>query len=299
MSGLDDQRTLITSFESMKLKEIRKIYQNQLAAFYPKEEIDSFFYLAIEHHLGLERFVLALDPELVIPKGDEQPLFGTLTRLEQQEPIQYILGSTEFYGLNIEVNPSVLIPRPETEELVGWILEDNAEREGLDILDIGTGSGCIAIALAKHLKVPEVRAIDISIEALKTARLNADHNEVEVEFISEDILQCDTLGTRFDIIVSNPPYVRKAEKDMMKANVLDYEPHTALFVEDNDPLIFYRHILRFSEKNLKKGGLIYLEINQYLAEDTSRLFDEEKFSEIELKKDLYGNTRLLRIKYGY
>ena len=217
--------------------------------------------------------------------------------MKEQEPIQYILGETQFADLRFIVDKSVLIPRPETEDLVRWVLEDwEKRRTPPSILDIGTGSGCIAVTLAKFIPGSNLYAIDISEEALEVARHNAEMNEVTVKFLISDIAKTNSLGRRFDIIVSNPPYVRALEKNEMRANVVDFEPDIALFVADDDPLVFYRHIVRFAKQNLASGGVIYLELNQYLAKETVALFEEENFSEIELRKDLFGNDRLLKVK---
>lgn len=281
----------------MRLQEIKKIFHKELSGIFPKEEIDSFFYLSIEHYLGLERFILALQPGLVIDKQEEDLLFEALNRLKQQEPIQYILGETQFADLRFMVDESVLIPRPETEELVRWIQHDYQQPESPpSILDIGTGSGCIAVSLAKYIQGSHVYATDISQEALEIASKNAAINGVKVEFLHSDITTTKTLGRRFDVIVSNPPYVRSLEKEEMSDNVVKYEPDIALFVPDKDPLMFYRHIARFANENLIPGGAVYLELNQYLAGKTATLFEDENFSEIELRKDLYGNDRLLRVK---
>ena len=208
-------------------------------------------------------------------------------------------------GLSFKVNENVLIPRPETEELVDWIVseEKRIERgkdiriEGqkdLKILDIGTGSGCIAIALAKNIPNAQVYAIDVSLEALKVAKMNADKNEVSVTFLEKDILHTENLLDQFDIIVSNPPYVRNLEKHEIKNNVLEHEPHLALFVEDFDALIFYRKIALLATKNLKSGGQLFFEINQYLGMEMIELLTDLSFSNIELRKDIYGNDRMTR-----
>ena len=259
----------------MLLKEIKKIYHNELDAVYGEAEVDSFFYLAIEHFLNLERFVLALQPNLVIEKSEEQPLFETLSQLRLEKPIQYILGSTQFMELDFKVNEHVLIPRPETEELVRWIIDDHksVQSRKLTILDIGTGSGCIAISLAKYLKKTQVYALEISESALEIAKENAIENQVDIEFIHGDILKLDKLEVKFDIIVSNPPYVRMLEKNKIKSNVVENEPGIALFVSDDDPLVFYKKIVRFAVLNLKNNGSLYFEINQYLGKETIKLFE--------------------------
>ncbi len=279
----------------MQLRAIRDIYRKELESLYPREEIDSFFYLVIEHHLKLERFVLVLQPDLHLTKEEETPLFHSLARLKAHEPVQYILGESFFYGMRFIVNPSVLIPRPETEELVSWILKDlEGTGTSINILDIGTGSGCIGISLAKNYKNCRVVGMDISEEALETARINAKRQEVKIEFIKADIRFWGTPADRWDFIVSNPPYVRISEKGEIRANVKDFEPGVALFVDDEDPLFYYRHILSYAKEHLKNRGTIYLEVNQYLAEETKELLEIEKFSEIELKKDFLGNTRMIR-----
>ncbi len=288
----------------MLLKEIKNIFHKELDIIYPKEEVDSFFYLLIEHYLGLERFVLALQPNFMISKQEEQPLFEALSELRLQKPVQHIMGKAHFMDLELTVNAHVLIPRPETEELVRWILaeirgtkkEVRNKKEKLRILDIGTGSGCIALALAKNYPDAQVYALDNSEKALEVAKHNAEQNEVGVTFIQADILNLDTLDKSFDVIVSNPPYVRELEKKEMKVNVKDYEPKEALFVPDNDPLLFYRHIAHFAKNNLKKGGSLYLEVNQYLAQETKQLLEDQNFTDIELRKDLFGNDRMLRGK---
>ncbi|NDV44036.1 peptide chain release factor N(5)-glutamine methyltransferase [Flagellimonas sediminis] len=309
----------------MLLRDIKNIFHNDLGKIYPKEEIDSFFYSCIENYLKMERFILAIKPNIVLTKEEEQPLFDALAQLKQEKPLQYILGIAHFMELELKVNEHVLIPRPETEELVQWILEDannqrseirelisdvrdgklseekgenpNLRPSPLTILDIGTGSGCIAIALAKQLPNAKVYALDISEEALKVAQENAKTNQVDVEFIHKNILDPELdLELQFDIIVSNPPYVRNLEKSEMNKNVKEYEPNLALFVPDDDALVFYRAIAQFSERHLAKQGSLYLEINQYLGEETKSVLKAHNFSEIELRKDIFGNDRMLKGK---
>jgi len=288
----------------MIVKEILNIFHKELDTLYGKDEVDSFFNLLLEFYLDLNRIDLVLNPNLAITKTEEQPLFEALSRLKLEEPIQYILGETEFYGLKFKVNKHTLIPRPETEELVNWILEQvTSNNNQLSILDIGTGSGCIAISLAKNLPNAKVYAMDISKEALKIAKENAEINGVEVEFIHQDILgvnqnEIDSISQNFDIIVSNPPYVRHLEKNEMKKNVLDYEPHLALFVQDNGPLLFYKAIAQFAVKNLKPNGQLFFEINQYLGRETMQLLQELDFKEIKLKQDLFGNDRMIKAVYN-
>nr|WP_299068862.1 peptide chain release factor N(5)-glutamine methyltransferase [uncultured Allomuricauda sp.] len=281
----------------MLLKEIKTIFHKELDAIYPKEEVDAFFYRLIEYYLRLDRFVLVLQPHLTVTKEEEQPLFEALAGLKLEKPLQYILGVAYFMDLELKVNKHVLIPRPETEELVEWILNEyQVERSrDLNILDVGTGSGCIAIALARKLPNAKVYAMDVSEEALKVAKSNAELNHVEVNFFMADVLKLELQPElKFDIIVSNPPYVRELEKNEIKNNVKEYEPNLALFVPDDDALLFYGAIATSAEKHLMKNGRLYLEINQYLGKETKALLEAHNFSEIELRKDLFGNDRMLK-----
>ena len=281
----------------MLLKEIKNIYHLELDPLFPKEEVDSFFYLVIDHYLGLERFILAMQPNLVVSKENEDPLFFALSQLKQERPIQHILGKAHFCELEFRVDENVLIPRPETEELVYWIINEVQKgdpREEVKILDIGTGSGCIAISLAKNLPNAKAYALDISKKALQIAGENAMDNGVDIVFLEADILSLEGFKDKFDVIVSNPPYVRELEKLKMKNNVVEHEPGLALFVSDGDPLIFYKKITRFALSHLKKGGVLFFEINQYLGEEMKQLLEAENFSEIELRKDMFGNDRMLK-----
>ncbi len=307
----------------MLLKDIKAIYHKELDAHYAKEEVTSFFYLLVEHYLGWERFVLTIRPDIVVSKEQEQPFFEALSALRLHRPIQYIIGSTQFMDLDFFLNENVLIPRPETEELVRWVLEDvastspilgnqvtdklevglsaidlnqNSNAGELRLLDIGTGSGCIAVSLAKSLPRAEVHALDVSIAALELAERNAKEHRVDIKFTQADIAHLESLGRPFDIIISNPPYVRELEKAEMHKNVLDYEPALALFVSNEHPLVFYEHIVRFSCKNLIPGGSLYLEINQYLVKETRLLLEKHNFTDIELRKDMFGNDRMLKAK---
>lgn len=293
----------------MLLREIKKIYHKELDAIYPNGEVDSFFYLLIEHYLDLERFALALQPELAVTKKEEQPLFEALAKLRLQHPLQYIIGTAHFMDLDFKVNADVLIPRPETEDLVRWIVAEvrsmknqvqdtkaGEPKDQINILDIGTGSGCIAIALAKNLPNAKLVALDISEKALAVAKANAIRHNVDIEFLKADILQLEKLETQFNIIVSNPPYVRQSEKKNMHQNVLGHEPATALFVADENPLLFYGHIARFAKEHLVDHGVLFLEINQYLGKETKALLLHYNFSEIELRKDMFENARMLKCK---
>jgi release factor glutamine methyltransferase len=279
----------------LRLSDFKKQFLSILKDDYPHEETNSFFNLLMEEYVGMKRLDLALQPQKEISASEENKFREALKRLLNHEPIQYIIGGTEFFRLKFVVNNSVLIPRPETEELVQWILDDlqiNSE-ENISILDIGTGSGCIAISLAKKLPKAKVSAIEISEEALKIAKLNAQLNNVDIRFDLVDVLSIDSLSRKFDIIVSNPPYVRELEKDQMHKNVLENEPHLALYVKDEDPLHFYRKITKLAENGLKDHGKLYFEINQYLGEDTRKVVELSGFK-ASLKKDIFGKDRMLK-----
>jgi release factor glutamine methyltransferase len=283
----------------MKIKQYRTQFIKELSSLYDAYEAESFFYLILENKHELRQIDLALNHELAFSDADLEVWSTFLDELKKEVPIQYLLGKTNFYGLDFEVNESVLIPRPETEELVEWIISENKQNDKLKklkILDIGTGSGCIAISLAKNLPNAEVFAMDISKKAIKTAKRNAANNNVEVNFILKSVLELEILKSDYDIIVSNPPYVRNLEKQEIKKNVLDYEPHLALFVEDNDALIFYRKITELAQKNLLENGQLYFEINQYLGKEMIDLLEKMNFKNIELRKDIYDNDRMISCK---
>ena len=286
----------------MLLKNYKTTFLQELSSLYEEQEIESFFYIILEKLHGLKRIDLALNPQTVMDGAHLKQWKNIVAELKKQRPVQYIFGETTFYGLSFLVNENTLIPRPETEELVELIIEStNYELRNtkLKVLDIGTGSGCIAISLAKYLPTSEVFAIDISEKALATAKKNAELNKVAIDFISTNILDIVTLSAvagldkQFDIIVSNPPYVRNLEKDEIKPNVLEYEPHLALFVDDIDPLLFYRKIAELAIKNLNPNGKLYFEINQYLGKETVELVKSFGFKNVKLIKDIYGNDRMI------
>jgi release factor glutamine methyltransferase len=280
----------------MLIQEFKKQFFLELSDLYPETEIQSFFNFLIEFKLNLTRVELALQPTIELNEGDFIFFQKAFHSLKNHIPIQYIIGEAEFYGLTFNVNNNVLIPRPETEELVDWILKDRKNIQDIKILDIGTGSGCIAISLAKNLPNAEVFAIDISSEAIKTAELNAQLNKVTVHFMEADILSLNELPQKFDIIVSNPPYVREQEKEQMQQNVLDNEPHIALFVKDENPLLFYNKISDLAKSHLTLNGSLYFEINQYLGLKTVDLLKSKGFKNIELRKDLYEVDRIVKAK---
>lgn len=257
-------------------------------------EAESFFYMILEEMRQLKRIDLALQPDTIFSESEMVHWNGILEKLNAFIPIQYILGKAHFYGLEFEVNENTLVPRPETEELVEWIVSGNVSKDNLKILDIGTGTGCIAISLAKNLPTAQVFAMDVSEKALETAKRNAELNGTTVTFLQQDVLVATDLHQEFDIIVSNPPYVRHLEKAEIKQNVLDNEPHLALFVEDDDALLFYRKIAQLAQQNLCGNGQLFFEINQYLGKEMRELFAEFPFNNVELRKDIYGNDRMMK-----
>jgi len=284
------------------------IFDDSLKSIYPADEITSIKYLVLSDISNLSKAQLRAFTDNELNDEQWQRLEQIIAELKTGKPVQYILGHTEFYGLTYKVNSSVLIPRPETEELVEWILSEIQKskfksQKPFRILDIGTGSGCIPVTLKKHVSDGEVSGLDISPEALKTAQQNAELNNVDVKFIEADILNSHTAILNhvksgelemYDIIVSNPPYVTEQEKDDMHNNVLGFEPHLALFVEDNDPLAFYKAIADFALRQLEKGGLLFFEINENLGEQTVELLDYKSFKNIELRKDLRGKDRMIK-----
>jgi release factor glutamine methyltransferase len=282
----------------MKIKQYRTQFIKELSSLYDAYEAESFFYLILEDKHKLRQIDLALNHELAFTEEDFVIWDSLLAQLKKEVPIQYLLGKTNFYGLDFEVNENVLIPRPETEELVEWIISENKgidKKEKIKILDIGTGSGCIAVSLAKNLPNADVYAIDVSKKAIETAKRNAIRNDVNVTFIFQDILQAEELKCKYDVIVSNPPYVRNLEKEEIKKNVLDYEPHLALFVDDNDALLFYRKIASLAQNNLLAKGQLYFEINQYLGKEMIELLGKMDFINIDLRKDIYDNDRMIKV----
>jgi release factor glutamine methyltransferase len=271
--------------------------RKELAGTFPKGEVESLIFLIFEKIKGYSRtqFLLAKDDEFNEKELGE--IDKIVSRLKNHEPIQYILGETEFYGLRFYAVPGVLIPRPETEELVQWIIQEN-QLLAPTILDIGTGTGCIAVSLSKNLPESNVIACDISPICIETARRNTELNSVQVSVIEYDILNGnpEVSFSELDVIVSNPPYIRETEKLMMEKNVLDFEPELALFVPDEKPLIFYERIADFALSHLKKTGSLYFEINEAFGSDCIKMLQQKGFSDIELKKDINGKDRMIRAK---
>ncbi|WP_117884007.1 peptide chain release factor N(5)-glutamine methyltransferase [Aureibaculum luteum] len=292
----------------MNLLQLKSLFIDELTDIYPKDEILSIYYLLIEGFLQLQKKEVFLEPTIELSTQHLSQFKNSIALLKQEKPIQYILGNTEFCGFIFKVNENVLIPRPETEELVNWICSDriseisnqkDTDSSRTSILDIGTGSGCIAISLAKKCPNTKISALDVSKNALTTAKENAKVNDVDINFIEQDIVNLPrklntTLLKKYDIIVSNPPYVRELEKEEMQNNVLQNEPHLALFVDNDNPLLFYEKIAEFAKENLTENGLIYFEINQYLASETALLLEQKGFEMIEIREDIYGNKRMLK-----
>jgi release factor glutamine methyltransferase len=273
----------------------KKMIREKLSPIYPPEEADSLTRLIVEHVTGCNRLQMHLHQTDRLSDSKIMQIMEILNRILQHEPIQYILGETEFYGLKFAVTPAVLIPRAETEELVDWIIsEEKYTCESL--LDIGTGSGCIPIAIGKHAVIQRIEGWDISEEALNIARQNAIRNDSKILFSKQDIFDTSLIQatSKWDVIVSNPPYVLQEESALMQQNVVGFEPHLALFVPDHDPLIFYRAIAQFATVHLHNHGSLYFEINERMGEPTAELLRENGFCDVLTRKDLQGKERMIR-----
>ena len=280
-----------------KIGDIRSHYRLKLAQLYNDREADTLLFQLLSDITQMSKAHILSFPEKTISESELLRVHFGVKDLLKNKPIQYIIGNAEFYGLNFKVNSKVLIPRPETEELVEMVIKNIPENEPRKVLDVGTGSGCIAIAIKKLRPLCDILAIDISEFALEMAQQNAVLNNVQVQFKKVDFLKKNQvqLLPKFDIVVSNPPYVRNSEKLMMKKNVLDYEPLLALFVDDDNPLIFYEALASFCETNLQAGGMLFAEINQYLSAETEQLFTGHGFKNVNIEKDLFGNDRFLTV----
>ena len=274
----------------MKLKDLKKDFITKLAITYPNEEILSIFKILCKQYMNMSPTKLLLAGEELINIKQIDMFSKAIIKLLSEEPIQYILETTSFYGLEFICSPSALIPRPETEELVDWIVK--SETNEIKILDIGTGTGCISVSLANRNGFV-VDALDVSSSALELAKQNAKKNEVDINFIEADIFEYIS-EKQYDLIVSNPPYIRNLEKKKMQNNVLNFEPQLALFVEDDDPLVFYNSILQFANSNLYEKGSVYFEINENFSKEMESLLYSYGFTEIELKKDSFGKNRFIR-----
>jgi release factor glutamine methyltransferase len=267
--------------------------KGELAEFYPETEVQGFIRIIFESVCGWSYTEQILKKNEKLGAPEIREIETIIGRLKTYEPIQYIFGETEFYGLNLKVTSSVLIPRPETEELVQWIINNNST-DSPRILDVGTGSGCIPIALKSQIKDATISGVDVSEKALEIAKQNATQNNLNVSFFQADILKWENYEWDvYDVIVSNPPYVREIEKQIMQANVLEHEPGNALFVLDDDPLVFYRRIADLAQKQLVDNGHLFFEINEHLGKEMCKLLEHKGFVDVKLKKDINGKNRML------
>ena len=276
----------------MTLQDFKLKMISELSSIYEMDELNSIYNLLAEDYLKIPRSKILLADEIVLNESNQKLFLIALERLKTYEPIQYVLGKTSFMDLEFKVNSSVLIPRPETEELVRLMLKEDLD--GKEILDIGTGSGCIAISLAKNLPNAKVSALDISKEALEVSKENAKSNNVDIEFINADIFEYKS-EKKYDIIVSNPPYVTESEKFEMKKNVLNYEPKLALFVDETDPFYYYDCIIEFAKVNLNSNGIIFFEINEKYDSEICKLFTSKGFLNFKLKKSFENRFRFALI----
>ena len=274
------------------MKTIANIIREGLSSHYPTGEVTALTRIIATELLGFSQTTFFLKDDVTLTAEQESLLCNAIERLKKHEPIEYILGYSDFCDLRFKVTPATLIPRPETSELVEWVASEATGKE--NILDIGTGSGCIAISLAHKLPQSKTTAWDISPDALAVAAENSKANNCNVAFEQVDILAYEPVGEQFDIIVSNPPYIKEVEKELMHANVLDWEPHTALFVPDSDPLLFYRIIAKKGLKMLEPGGRLYFEINRAHGNETSDMLASLGYTDIKLRKDFADNDRMIR-----
>lgn len=275
----------------MKLTEFKALFFKKLISKIEKNELDEYFFWLIDFHCGLNRMEYILNPNFILNNLQKIKLLKSIELIESEMPIQYVIGETKFMNLRFLVNRNVLIPRPETEELVSWILKESLKNK--TILDIGTGTGCIAISLSKFSKSSKVTAWDLKNNIIQIAKKNAHLNKVEVLFELQDVKSIKS-NKKYDIIVSNPPYICKKDKLKMKNNVLLFEPSAALFVNDDDPLFFYSKILNYAKTNLKKNGKIFFEINENKAKCVKNLLENRGFINIQLKKDFRGKSRMIK-----
>ena len=281
----------------MKIIEGRDLYRIKLKHLHPINEIDFYYKLLIQSFFKMSNTIIALSPESVFETEQERLIKNALEELKEQKPLQYIIGEVQFRNLKLKVNSNVLVPRPETEDLVGWIIEDYINIEcSKKLIDFGTGTGCIAISLAKEQPLFETTAIDLDQDILDLASRNSQENNININYIKHDLTKLESLDLKVDIIVSNPPYITPNEREAMKPNVLDYEPHQALFVPQNDPLLFYRSILDYAQLNLNKKGNIYFEFNPLFLEEMKNLILTYSSYLITERKDIFDKVRMLRLE---
>ncbi len=291
---------------SNKLKDIVSFFKQELNGLYDERELRSIIFIVMEEFTGYSSSQLLTNDDHTVSESTLLKINFAIKDLKEYKPLQYILGYTTFYNLKIKVTSDVMIPRPETEELVKWVIDENKYAKEIKadsvpkvikLVEIGTGSGCIAIAIKKNIPEISIKAVDISEHALKVARKNADLNKVEINFIQHDIFDKNLYAFKFkiDIIISNPPYVRESEKALMSPNVLNYEPEVALFVKDEQALVYYEAIADFALLRLKPHGCIFVEINEALALEVAELFILKGFKKIKIRQDIHGKDRMLRI----
>jgi release factor glutamine methyltransferase len=279
----------------MTYSQLKALFEKELKGFYSSDEIKNFFYYVVDGLLQVSKITILSKPENQIDENNSQRVLNILKGLKQKIPVQYLIGKAFFYEMWLEVNPSVLIPRQETEELVNWVISDNKGKK-FNILDACTGSGCIALALKKNMPECNVTAIDVSLEALETASINAVNQGIEIELVEEDVFDWskDIKASSFNVIVSNPPYISPKDQKHVQDNVLKYEPHIALFVPEDDPLIFYKAIAEFAKIN---GVIVYFEIHENMGARLVELLNDMGFKNIELRKDINGRDRMLKCIY--
>ena len=279
----------------MLLNEFKNHFISSLTDHYPKSEITAFYRRLTDFYFQWSPTFSVLNPQYQLNKKELQKLFLALDELKKFKPIQYIINESYFYGRQFFVNEQVLIPRPETEELVKWVLNDfNDVQNYINILELGTGSGCIAISLAKEQSKFNIEALDVSETALEIAKKNAIRHHIEIDFIHQDMTALVVWNKSLDVIISNPPYIEAEEKREMLPNVLDYEPHLALFTPEQDPLYFYRKIIALAQSSLKSNGCLYLEINPKFKENLLTFIKSETFKDIEVRNDIFGKNRMLK-----
>lgn len=287
------------SVNFQNIRECLRYISGQITGIYPEEEAKSIAYLILEETLSVSKTELLKKMGLTLTLSQTDKINDIVSELKKEQPVQYLLGKCSFHDCSILVKPGVLIPRPETEELVHWIIEDFKDVK-VSIIDIGTGSGCIAIALAKYLNQASLFAVDNSMISLEVAKESARINKQNIRFFQHDLFSSDPTQflTQMDVIVSNPPYVLESEKLQMRRNVIEYEPHNALFVKDDDPLMYYREILNAAEKSLlKEKGFLYFEINEKMGEEIILLLKQYNYVHIELRKDLFGKDRMIKAQF--
>lgn len=274
---------------------VRTYVTNQLNDFYTAREVEIFFEMAVAQYLNLKRFEIQMNKNKRLSESELLLFIYMCKDLKKFKPIQYILGETEWFGLILKTDERALIPRPETEELCDWIIQNNKNKENLKVLDICTGSGCIALALKKHLKNATLSAWDVSDQALELAQLNAEKTQLEIEYSKVDVLNFteNVEYGMFDIIVSNPPYVLQTDKSEMHESVLNFEPHLALFVEDSKALIFYERIIQIAQKYLLSGGTLYFETHEAYTRNVKQLLEEKAFQNVEIKCDMQNKERMI------